>query len=83
MPDPATEQVKKNYDAFVAQLPDLIKTHPGRFALMREGAIIEFFDTPRDAYAAGSKMYTDEKRFSIQQVVEAPVDLGFFSHAVS
>ena len=82
MPDPATEQVKQNYDAFVAKLPELLKSHSGKFALMRDRAIIEFFDTARDAYAAGSKLYTDEKRFSIQQVVEAPVDLGFFSHAL-
>lgn len=81
MADPAQEQVDRNYEAFVARLPALAKTHRGKFALMRDGEIVEFFDTPRDAYIAGCSLYKADRLFSIQEIVETPVDLGFFSHA--
>jgi len=77
------DQVRRNYDAFTAKLPSLLKTHAGKVALMRDGEIVEFFDTARDAYFAGIRLFTQEGLFSIQEVVEAPVDLGFYSHAVS
>lgn len=77
-----TEMIKRNYEAFVELLPNLVKTHGGKFALMREGKVIEFFDTARDAYFAGLKLYPDQM-FSVQEVVEIPVDLGFFSQALS
>ncbi len=79
----ANDQVRRNYDAFVAKLPVLLKSHAGKVALMRDGEIVEFFDTARDAYFAGLRLFEEEGRFSIQEVVEAPVDLGFYSHAVS
>jgi hypothetical protein len=75
------EQVDRNYQAFQALLPDLVASQAGKFALMRDDKIIEFFDTARDAQVAGAKLFPDEL-FSIQQVIAMPVDLGFFSHAV-
>jgi hypothetical protein len=36
--------------------------------------------TVRDAYVTGQKLFND-KLFSIQEVVETPVDLGYFSYA--
>jgi len=74
--------IKRNYEAFVELLPNLVKEHGGKFALMREGKVIEFFDTARDAYFAGLKLYP-EQMFSVQEVVEIPVELGFFSQALS
>lgn len=74
-------EVQKNYRAFGEMLPELIKKHPGKFALMRHGEIIEFFDTPRDAYLAGQKLFED-RFFSMQEVIDMPVDLGFFSYAM-
>ena len=75
-------QVEQNYTAFVTQLPKLIKTHAGKFALMHDGKIVEFFDTARDAYVAGSAQYKPGD-FSIQEVVSVPGNLGFYSYAVS
>ncbi|MDP3938285.1 MAG: hypothetical protein Q8R92_09135 [Deltaproteobacteria bacterium] len=75
------EEVNANYAVFAEKLPDLLGTHLGKFALMRHGEIIEFFDTARDAYVAGQKLYLDHL-FSVQEVIEAPADLGFFSHAL-
>ena len=81
MSDPLQEEVDQNYQAFKARLAELVQSHPGKFALMRHGAIVEFFDTPRDAHVAGRTLFPDEL-FSVQEVTEAPVDLGYFSHAV-
>ena len=76
-----TDAVRSNYAAFVRRLPEILALHQGKFALMRDGEIIEFFDTSADAFRAGEKLYPDQ-RFSIQQVIDSPVDLGFFSHAL-
>ncbi len=74
-------EVKRNYDAFVRQLPQLLAAHRGKYALMRNAQIVEFFDTAGDAFRAGQRLYKDHI-FSIQEVTETPVDLGFFSYAL-
>jgi hypothetical protein len=80
-PSDRREEVKRNYEVFMQKLPDLLATYRGKFALMRDTEIVEFFDTSGDAYRAGLRLYPDQ-RFSIQQVTDSPVDLGFFSHAL-
>jgi hypothetical protein len=75
------QQIRRNYEAFIAQLPQLVVRHRGKFALMHNGEIVELFDTARDAYVAGQKLFPDAP-FSVQEVTETPADLGFFSHAV-
>jgi hypothetical protein len=77
------DEVTKNYAAFTRELPNLLQTQRGKFALMRDGKIIEFFDTARDAYLAGQKLFETDKLFSVQEVIDTPTDLGFFSHALS
>jgi hypothetical protein len=74
-------EVRRNYEAFMQKLPELLPIYRGKFALMRDAEVVEFFDTPGDAYRAGQKLYQDQ-RFSIQQVIDSAVDLGFFSHAL-
>ena len=81
MADLLREQIERNYGAFEEQLPALVATQRGKFALMRDGQIIEFFDTARDAYVTGKQLFEQDKLFSVQEVTETPVDLGFFSHA--
>jgi hypothetical protein len=77
------EEVKNNYEAFINMLPDLIESKRGKFALMRKQEIVDFFDTARDAYTAGQKLFTEDRLFSVQQIIDTPVDLGFFSYAMS
>ena len=74
-------EVDRNLEAFRPQIPELLKTHAGKYALLRHQAIVGFFDTLPDALVTGQKLYTDQL-FSIQEVTETSVDLGFFSHAV-
>jgi hypothetical protein len=74
-------EVKRNYEAFRQKLPELLQTHRGKFALMHAAEIAEFFDTAGDAYKVGTKNY-GAGNFSIQEVTDSSVDLGFFTHAV-
>jgi len=82
MMDSIRQQVETNYKAFHEKLPSLLTTFRGKFALMRDGQIVEFFDTARDAYVAGQRIFKQDQLFSVQEVIETPVDLGFFSHAM-
>lgn len=82
MPDLIREQVQRNYTAFQQKLPELITAHRGKFALMRDGEVIDFFDTARDAFVAGQRIYAQDKLFSVQEVIDTSVDLGFYSHAL-
>lgn len=72
-------EVNQNYDAFVRMLGQILPQHRDQHALMREGAIVSFFDKPGDAYRAGLERFPDEV-FSIQEVTDEPIDLGFWSH---
>jgi len=83
MPEPSREQIDKNYSAFQEKLPELLKTHLGKFALMRDGEILAFFDTASDAYVAATKLLKEDESFSVQEVVGGPINLGYFSYAVS
>ena len=75
------DEVDHNYQAFRAHLPQLLATHRGKFALIRHQEVVEFFDTARDAYVAGRKLFATDQLFSIQEVVDTPINLGFFSYA--
>lgn len=78
--DRQKEQVDRNYDAFVRQLADILPEHRDEHALMRDGAIVDFFAKPGDAYRAGVARFADGI-FSIQEVTDEPIDLGLWSHA--
>ena len=79
---PQKNQVEINYLAFEKKLPELLTLHRGKFALMRDEKIIDFFDTVSDAYVAGKKLFEKDQLFSIQEVVDIPVNLGIYSYAM-
>ncbi len=72
-------EVDQNYEAFKILLPDLLKTDVNRYALMHNREVITCFDTSRDAMQAGRKLLGG-KHFSVQQVTDKSVDLGYYSH---
>lgn len=79
----ATEKMQaiaNNYQAFEAMLPLLLRDHKGKFALLRDGQVVEFFDTAGMAQIAGIERF-DDALFSVQKVIEEAIDLGFYSHA--
>ena len=75
-------EIDRNYDAFVRVLGSIIEDHRDQLALMRDGRIEGFYDTPRQALIAASEMFPDG-RWSIQDVTDEPIDLGFWSHLAS
>jgi hypothetical protein len=77
----AREQVDKNYQAFLSMLPNIIAQHRNKYALMKDGQVIGYYSTLEDAYVTANKFYATEP-FSVQNVTDVPIDLGFFSHAV-
>ncbi|MBC6429285.1 MAG: hypothetical protein GDA55_08705 [Cellvibrionales bacterium] len=78
--DSATE-VKRNFAAFQKLLPEAMKLHAGKFALMHDAELVEIYDSWQDAFRTGRKFY-GENRFSVQQIETRPIDLGFHSHAI-
>lgn len=75
-------QVDENYDAFVRILGSLLGEHRDQLALMRDGRVAGFFDSPREALEAATMKFPDGI-FSIQEVTDEPIDLGFWSHVES
>jgi len=73
------QEVDRNYDAFVRLLGSILPRHRDQLALMRDGHIVAYFDTPREALRAASDHFPDGI-FSIQEVTDEPIDLGFWSH---
>ena len=75
------DEIETNYKAISAQMDALMLLHSRKYALMRDGEIVEFYANHVDAYKTGRRFYEDG-RFSVQEVTKTPVDLGHFSHAV-
>jgi hypothetical protein len=75
------EEVDRNFAFFQAELPRILPAYRDKYALIRDKKIENYFDTFVDAHTAGSQLFKDDL-FSIQQVTEKSVDLGFFSHAM-
>lgn len=75
------EELDRNYDAFQAALPGLIRQHRGRFVVIRDAQVMDAYDTVRDAHLAGWRLYQDNL-FSVQEVTDEPAHLGIFSHVL-
>ena len=75
------QEIDTNLQFFISELPRLLATHRGKFALLRHSRIEGFYDTVADAVRTGNKLF-DDRIFSVQQVTNIGTDLGFYSHAV-
>ena len=78
--DARAQEIDKNLQFFLKEMPKLAGQQ-GKFALLKDRKIVGFYDTPADAVEAGDTLFQD-KIFSIQQVITAATDLGYYSHAV-
>ena len=76
-----TREVEANYEAFRARFDELCREHPGEYALMRGGKIVEFFQAFNDAVKTGRLLYGDGV-FSVQKVSQEKLDLGYWNHAL-
>ena len=77
--DRQRHEVDRNYDAFVRVLGSILEEHKDQLALMRGGEIVGYFSSPRDALQAAHERFPDGV-FSVQEVTDEPLDLGFWSH---
>ena len=75
-------EVDRNYDAFVRSLASILPQHRGQYALMRHGKIVDYFERPGAANVAGCTQFKDGL-FSIQEVTDEPIDLGFWSNVAA
>lgn len=67
------EECWDNYQAFLRELPQLLRTDEGKFALMRRQKIMLLLDTFRDALKVGRHIYGYDGVFSIQEITDKPV----------
>lgn len=75
----AQNETDRNYDAFLAQLPQIIDKHAGTYALMHECEIVGYYGGSLEATIAGAKKF-GVGAFSVQEVTEEPEHLGFYSY---
>jgi hypothetical protein len=73
--------VDLNYEAFTAKHAQLLANFRGKFALLRDGEIVELFTTLRDAHLAAKRRYDDDL-YSIQEITDAPVDLTYLGRVL-
>lgn len=78
--DPLRDEIAHNFDFFQRTLVDHLRTHPGKYALLKTQRVIGFFDTPSEADHIGWSRYSDGV-YSIQQVTPQPVELGLYANA--
>jgi len=74
-------EVDENFSVFTKLLPELLKSHPGKHAVMHSGRVVEFFDTISDAVRYGHAKFGD-MNFSIQEVTTQHINLGYHSYAL-
>ena len=73
------QEVDRNFEVFEEILESLIAKHEGKFALMRDCRIVEFYTSAANAVRGGKAKFGDSI-FSVQEVSESVLDLGYFSH---
>lgn len=74
-------EVDQNYDWFQRNLKNFLADHTGEYAVLRRQTVQGFFESPGEAFRKALADFPD-RIFSIQQVVDEPLDLGFLSLAV-
>ena len=73
-------EIDRNLFAFQSVLAGLLTSSRDQFALLRHQAVVSVHSKLSDALRAGHECFADGV-FSVQQITDEPIDLGFFSHA--
>lgn len=73
-------EIDANYEAFNAMLPTLMALAPGKYALMKERQVIGAFDGVGGALQEGFSRYGVDGLFSIQEITDQPICLGWYSY---
>lgn len=78
--DKQQHEIERNMAAFELKLPELVRTHHGKYAVLRHQAVSGIYDALHDAHLSAKQQYTDGL-YSIQKITQHPENLGIFSHA--
>lgn len=81
MADQLQSEIDRNFDFFSRKVGELMPRYRGMFAVLHSCAIESIQPSAGAAEAEGYTRHPDGL-FSIQEITDAPVDLGFYSHAV-
>ena len=73
------DEVDRNYEAFIALLPDILSRHRGQYALLHNQNIVTYFGNSLSAMVEGMRQFGDG-RFSVQEVTTEKDNLGFYSY---
>ena len=78
------KEVDRNFEIFQEKMKnnEIEQEFYGKFALMKDGKIVDYFNTWSDAKKAGQLAYKEDSIFSIQEVTNDSINLGFYSYAV-
>lgn len=78
--DPHSLEVDANYDFLQRNLATLLAQHAGEYALLKSCEIVGYYAKPGSAYDEGIRRFPDGI-FSIQEITDEPLHLGFWSVA--
>jgi hypothetical protein len=73
-------EIRDNFAYFERVVGSLMAVHAGQYVLLHSRTVVEYFRTAADAVNAGVARF-GEMPFSVQHVIDRPIDLGFLSHA--
>ena len=76
----APSEVDTNYEAFVAQLPNILEGRRGQYALLHRREIIGYYGSAIEAATDGHRRF-GEGGYSVQEVTDEADNLGFYSYA--
>lgn len=79
MLDRRAAAIRENFDYFQGIVASLMEEHAGKYALLHDQSVIGIFNRPIEALNAGRDKFDDDP-FSIQRVIDRPLDLGFMSY---
>lgn len=82
MAEPRESIIRKNFDYFQGVVSELMERHAGQYALLYGQNVVEIFPRPIQALEAGIARFEDGM-FSVQKVIDRPLDLGFLSYGSS
>jgi len=72
------DEVDRNYDYFQRHMTEYLPREFGRYALLRRGNVVGFYDSADSAEERGERF--GDGIYSIQLVDPAPINLGAFSN---
>lgn len=75
-------EIDRNLIAFQSVMAHHLETNRGDFAVIRNQSVVHIYESFKEAISQAHSRFEDGI-FSIQEITDQPVDLGFFSHASS